>query len=288
MAKRMNKAMIEENKRLAKKANRRMSLQEDNERYERGYQKAQQFLGEKSRFYTGENYTSQREIRKANTALKKYLSTETTTKTGYENALKNGVFDRQNNRIKYYDFDMASSLSYDDKLALYQKGAKTANKRMDLLENNEHTKFAYSKAETFTKSAFNKDRFYTGKLFESEQKLDRAIQHLYEFLNSRSSTLSGIKAIDRQRVASIIDNDNGVEIEQKDSDKLYDFLQEKQFKALVKYGDSATVMEDFVLALKEGFSKEEIMKDFEKWTSEEKTIDELEEKWKIERYKIVK
>lgn len=257
--------LIKEQQRLAKRANVRMKAQETKGTIESSYKQAQAFLGERNRFYEGKKWDNKEELEKQIHALNTYLQSGTSTISGYR---------REHEKITYND---ARTLSYDDKRKLYKREVAKANARLNTLESKDFdVSHAYDRATAFTRAENKTKRFKTISKIKNEEELNRNLMHVLDFINSKGSTIRGIKSTNRIRVD--IFRDKGVNISKGNERQFNDFLDSMQLKALKKYGgDSETFIEDFAKALERGFTPDEINAQFTEFMNGEKTIDEIEE-----------
>lgn len=124
--------------------------------------------------------------------------------------------------------------------------AKRANSALRRLEKAGFTRYAYDRAISYTESEFGMNRFTTSRhKLPWIEDLQINIQEMSTFLSSKSSTISGNKAIDK----SIVDafRAKGVNIPQGQENEFIDLIASDDFETLKKtYVDSGTIIMDMV------------------------------------------
>lgn len=242
---------IKELQKLARKANARMRQQLKNDRVETGYRHAEMFLVEHKldKFYAGTKY-KESEIEPTLKVIKDYLATPTTTAKGYKKEIEIPM--------------MKLKMTYDQKVKYAQKLAKRANARLKTLENNNINYYAYEHAEYYNKvMGREKNRYYTGKKYKDKETLNRQINEMERFLDMETSTPKGIEKLNAKRIKTF--KEKGFDIQENDIPVFVDFLSSNQLSNLSKYGDSSTIIEDFITALHERSSVTDIQKDFNEY-----------------------
>ena len=104
--------------------------------------------------------------------------------------------------------------------------------------------------------------------------LKQEILELERFLNSVTSTLTGYKELEKQRVR--VFRDYGLEV--KDTQEFFDFLNSEIYKQLANKSISSDILQEFydTVKSKKDAKKEEIQKALEKFRGGNiDTIDEL-------------
>ena len=95
--------------------------------------------------------------------------------------------------------------------SIRRKLAKRANQRLRVLEANKLTKNAYRVAIHYTQQTRGKDRFSEAKMVKADMRyLKQEILELERFLNSVTSTLTGYKKLEQQRLK--VFRDYGLEV----------------------------------------------------------------------------
>lgn len=124
--------------------------------------------------------------------------------------------------------------------------AKRANSALARLEKAGFTRYAYDRAISYTESEYGMTRFTTSRQkLPWIEDLQINIQEMSKFLSSKSSSISGNKAIDK----SIVDafRKKGVEIPKGQENEFIDLIASDDFETLKKiYVDSGTIIMDMV------------------------------------------
>lgn len=242
---------LKELQKLARKANARMRQQLKNDRVETGYRHAEMFLVEHKldKFYAGTKY-KESEIEPTLKVIKDYLATPTTTAKGYKKEIEIPM--------------MKLKMTYDQKVKYAQKLARRANARLKTLENNNINYYAYEHAEYYNKAMGRENnRYYTGKKYKDKETLNRQISEMERFLDMETSTPKGIEKLNAKRIKTF--KEKGFDIQENDIPVFVDFLSSNQLSNLSKYGDSSTIIEDFITALHERSTVTVIQKDFNEY-----------------------
>lgn len=124
--------------------------------------------------------------------------------------------------------------------------AKRANNALSRLEKAGFTRYAYDRAISYTESEYGMTRFTTSRQkLPWIEDLQINIQEMSTFLSSKSSTVTGNKAIDK----SIIDafRSKGVVIPKGQENEFIDLIASDDFETLKKsYVDSGTIIMDMI------------------------------------------
>lgn len=156
------------------------------------------------------------------------------------------------------------------------KYARIANKRLKRLEDAGRDVYAYTTATLYTQRTRGSNRFSTSKRFsESAEVLMRDIEALTTFLNQRTSTISGQKTLEREKIQTF-EKKLGRRID--NPQEFWNFLSGSSFQDLrgARRGDSNYFVDFYVRASDEGYSTEEINKLLDEYRrGEVKGIDEL-------------
>lgn len=223
-------------------------------------------------------------------------------------------------------YDEIRTMSKRNKIEIAQALSKRANTRLKSLEKNGYDKdtWAYGKAQRYISAqGRTNNRFYEGSKnygdIDNERvqgDLNRQIQEVLTFLNSTTSTKKGIDDMLQRRYETFSKNQNFEEKfnlskpEPKDYktkkdynqakkeylmevnkhyEQFYDFVKSKQLELMKKQGgDSSTYMEDFVRALQQGYSVNEIMEQYAEYTNTSITFDEVQEKYERAEWQLAK
>ena len=159
------------------------------------------------------------------------------------------------------------SISTRELRELRNRLAQVANRRLRAIEKasssisgQAYTEYgAYEKAEEYLER-FGKRRFTAkdttnSKNKMSRSKLQREVVELQAFLNSKTSTVRGYRAVERQRVRTF----QGKGIQFADTKEFYDFLNSGEFAGLRKALSSDKIVEKYD-EMRESMSHEQIMK----------------------------
>ena len=185
-------------------------------------------------------------------------------------------------KVVAYDIDLRrNDIDIDKVRTIRRKLAKRANQRLRVLEKNKLTKNAYRVAMRYTQQTRGKDRFSEAKMVKADLKyLRQEILELERFLNSVTSTLSGYKELEKQRLK--VFRDFGLEV--KDTHEFFDFLNSEIYKQLANKAISSDILQEFydTVKSKKEAKREEIQKALEKFREGNiDTIDELYEEFDL-------
>lgn len=175
------------------------------------------------------------------------------------------------------DYDVIKDMSQDEKIELVKKLSKRANVRLANLERNEldNDTWAYGKAKRFLNNQDRK-RFYEGKKFNSLRELNRQLQEVTYFLNAKSSTIRGIKQMEKERYATFAKNHD---LDKTHMEDYYTFLQSEQFGLLRRTLDSETLFDDLALALQQGVDIKTLEEQYAEFTNTNITFEKVQEKY---------
>lgn len=125
---------------------------------------------------------------------------------------------------------------------------KTANQALTRLEKSGFTRYAYSRAVSYTETITGKSRFTTSeKYLEDVGDIVRNIRELKTFLNSKSATVSGNRQIDKEILETF--ELKGIRIPKESQDEFFDFLNSDEWEILKKdYVGSDQLVEDIARA----------------------------------------
>lgn len=272
-------------KKMAKRANVRISLLEESGIINKSYYDAQDYNFEqgklKNRFYEGTKYETNAEAKEAYTALTNLLNSQGSTLHGIEQGIQNKVQQYVENGI--FDYKKFSGMSEKEKIYASKEASKQANKQLKQLEKEGLTKFAYEVAEHYNETTGrDKNRFYTGGKFKKEKDIEIHLQNVTTFLNSKTATPEGYKQISVDRLNAF--RDKGINIPQGKEKEFYDFLSSAQFKSLGKYADSNQIIETYVDARNAGVDADTINNEFINFMNDDLTFDEVQEKLKVAKW----
>ena len=159
------------------------------------------------------------------------------------------------------------SISTSELRDLRNRLASVANQRLRAIEKassnisgQAYTEYgAYEKAEEYLER-FGKRRFTAKDTTNSKNKMSRSelqreVVELQGFLNSKTSTVRGYRAVERQRVRTF----QGKGIQFADTKEFYDFLNSGEFAGLRKALSSDKIVEKYD-EMRESMSHDEVMK----------------------------
>ena len=136
--------------------------------------------------------------------------------------------------------------AYNELVARNSALAKRANSALRRLEKDGITRWSYDRAISYTESEYGMKRFTTSRTkLPDIADLQINIQEMSKFLASKSSTVSGNKAID----LSVIDafRAKGINIPKNEESEFLDLIASDDFETLKKsYVDSGTIMMELV------------------------------------------
>lgn len=158
---------------------------------------------------------------------------------------------------KTYDFEEIMSLTDEQKRQVIPQLASVANQRLRELEKQGETRWAYErviKDLALPKGVTPRFSYSTTKL-KRKAALDNYLSSILRFLNSESSTVTGIRAINKRRVEAF--KEKGYTI--KDEALFIDFLKSGIFTTLANVAASEFILEDIDLAMEQGYTLDEIM-----------------------------
>lgn len=174
---------------------------------------------------------------------------------------------------KQFDIEMIMNASDEQKRQWLPELAKTANSRLKTLENRGKTQWAYERVLKDLRTPKDElPRFQYQVKGLTETQLNNRLSDILRFLSSRTSTASGVKEIERERLSGF--KDRGFELSNEESFK--QFLYSSQFEALKAYGDSDLILEDFDQALSEGYNMTEIMESYQEFMDTDLGLNEVE------------
>ena len=269
----MNKEeKIKEYKKLAKRANVRISALQHNHLDK--YNSASNYLvriGREKFPETGKPFFTDDLLNEAFTEVQNFLNNKTSTLTGIgKNTRKSGI-------KTVYDYETLKKMTYEDKVEQARKLSNIANSRMKTLEKNNVDYYAIEKAKHFLNS-MGRETFYTGHNYNSKKELRMTLQALTTFINSKSSTMRGLKEIRKERVTTFSQK-FGVDLTNKDDERnFFEFLNSQQFLALSGFADSEDVVDDFAQALKQGYTSEEIHAQYQEFLINDMTFEQVAER----------
>ena len=175
----------------------------------------------------------------------------------------------------------AADLSAASAASVLRQLAKRANQRLVRLERAGQTQYAYGIAKKYLQD-IGRNRFAeTEKRIKnlSRSQLSSEINAAIEFLTAKTSTLSGIKAVQKSAVDRL--RAMGYNIDNGD---FFAFLKSDEYKAALRKITSDEIMRQLDEALYTGVSLDTIIADYRDYLSGEKTFQEIEKSEKTGAY----
>lgn len=160
------------------------------------------------------------------------------------------------------------------KQAQAKKLAKIAQRRINNLRKEKLYTYGLKESEEYFKRKGLKN--FTTKIESfSDAELNGYLQQLENFLGYETSTKRGTKKVFNRVMNNLAEN--GVDVSKIDKHDFFQFLYSNQFQQLRKTIDSNVLIEDFKNAQEQGFSVDEIMKQYEQHILNGLTIDEIQD-----------
>ena len=177
----------------------------------------------------------------------------------------------------------AADLSAASAASVLRKLAKRANQRLVRLERAGQTQYAYGIAKKYLQD-IGRNRFAeTEKRIKnlSRAQITGEINAAIEFLTAKTSTLSGIKAVQKSAVDRLRAMGYNV-----DNGDFFAFLKSDEYKAALRKITSDEIMRQLDEALYTGVSLDTIIADYRDYLSGEKTFQEIEKSEKTGAYML--
>ena len=177
----------------------------------------------------------------------------------------------------------AADLSAASAASVLRQLAKRANQRLVRLERAGQTQYAYGIAKKYLQD-IGRNRFAeTEKRIKNltRSQLTSEINAAIEFLTAKTSTLSGIKAVQK----SAVDRLRGMGYNVDNGD-FFAFLKSDEYKAALRKITSDEIMRQLDEALYTGVSLDTIIADYRDYLSGEKTFQEIEQSEKTGAYML--
>ena len=177
----------------------------------------------------------------------------------------------------------AADLSAASAASVLRQLAKRANQRLVRLERAGQTQYAYGIAKKYLQD-IGRNRFAeTEKRIKnlSRAQLTGEINAAIKFLTAKTSTLSGIKAVQNSAVERLRAMGYNV-----DNGDFFAFLKSDEYKAALRKITSDEIMRQLDEALYTGVSLDTIIADYRDYLSGEKTFQEIEKSEKTGAYML--
>ena len=165
----------------------------------------------------------------------------------------------------------------EDKAKEVSRKAHKANQRIRNLRKNNIDYYAVEDVNYYL-DVVERNFFYEGKKYSNDEELKRVEEVLDKFLNSKTSSARYVKSLNKFRQLNL--KSHGLDVKDENIPDFYDFLKSSEFKAYTRYGDSGVIMATFNQALEQGFTPNEIKREFNKWIeNDDLYIDDVQEKF---------
>ena len=175
----------------------------------------------------------------------------------------------------------AADLSAASAASVLRQLAKRANQRLVRLERAGQTQYAYGIARKYLQD-IGRNRFAeTEKRIKNltRSQLIGEINAAIEFLTAKTSTLSGIKAVQKSAVDRLRAMGYNV-----DNGDFFGFLKSDEYKAALRKITSDEIMRQLDEALYNGVLLDTIIADYRDYLAGEKTFQEIEKSEKTGAY----
>jgi hypothetical protein len=266
-------------KRMAKRANVRLSLLEEKQQTSGLYNEVRQSLADEGRnkFYEGLKYTGE-QIKKAFNKLSSFLNNESSTLGGVKQRVIDKIHEVE--AKGNFDYNDLNGMTTQEKIYASQYLATEANRKLAKMEKADVETHASREAEHYNKATGRKkNRFYRGTKFETADDLNTHLQTIMRFNNSKTSTIGGSADEQASRINKF--RDLGILIPMGKEKEFFDFLSSEQFKKMGANDDSTQIAKVYVKARKAGYDVKDITEEFANYLNKNLSLDEVEERLKI-------
>lgn len=156
--------------------------------------------------------------------------------------------------MKQYDYESISNMTLQQKKQAVKKLAQVANRRLLNLEKSGMTQYAYASVKDRLHTKKGKPRFDTNLSRKNTFDVNREFYMLEEFLNKKTSTVTGAKkaharvlqSLKKDRVDDFGIFRRGLNLNTENISDFFLFLQTKEYENLKKYVSSEDIQEFFV------------------------------------------
>lgn len=127
--------------------------------------------------------------------------------------------------MKRYDIDFRGEfLTIDELNSTRLRYARIANERLRALEKAGRAYWAYDVAVSYTQRTRGRNRFNQKKVWSgTKEGLLHELEELQSFLNMKTSTLTGSKAVE-QRIVNTFQQSHGIDIDRIGRSDFFNFL----------------------------------------------------------------
>lgn len=182
-------------------------------------------------------------------------------------------------REKQIMWDVLDEFTPSQLRKVLPKLAKRANTRLRALEKSGYKKNAYRYAQQASLRD-EKPRFKEGVKTLTPQQIRREYRLLKQFLNARTSTISGQKKIEAEREKFFQEIADKLKLNlnfSEKSDEFFEFLNGKDYENIIKYLDSHQVVDTILEWEDNGADFEEMAEAFEEFLQGKKTFYEMKQ-----------
>lgn len=200
-------------------------------------------------------------------------------------AIRCNTMDKKENKemARKYELDISKFTTFSQLEAKREQLARIANTRLRALEKAGRDYWSYDSAVNYTQATRGTNRFSNAKHWRgTEEGLVSEIQRLLNFLNSKSSTVSGSKAIE-----SRIHNTFKARGRNLDNPReFFNFLNSSYYKKLSnKYISSDKLQEYFDRRITDGDTVESIHEELQLFL--DGTIEDVDELFTRSGYSLI-
>lgn len=165
------------------------------------------------------------------------------------------------------------SLTDAEARAAYSRMRSVANKRLAALGRSK-----YANTQAFIRNAGKYTRLSTIEKSTDPSKPSRELAYkladLYKFLNTKSGSVTGQRAIEKSAIDTL--NERGFGFINLGNIKNFgEYMEEARQRGLVKIYGSERVASMYPVAERKGFDPKEILSDFEFWNNNRKKLEEM-------------
>lgn len=272
----ISKEKMDDYLKKAKRANTRIKALEVNNLSD--YNTAYNYLESRGRkrFLEGKNFENEAIFERAYKEVNYFLESATTVKEAKQLAKTEQNYQEKKIELNY---NKLKRMGRTEKENLSRKLAQKANGRIRTLRKNDINYYAMEHVNYFLDQQ-GRENFYTGRNFESEEELNRQLYELTNFLNSKSSTMTGLKEVRNKRINTLSSKYN-IDISTKQKEKLFfEFLSSEQFKQLCKYADSEDILDDVSAAMQDGEGISQIQEEYQDFliNNQDMTFEQIAER----------
>jgi len=276
----------QELKKLTKRANVRLSLLEEKDTINLAYRQAYQFNinedREKNRFSEKSRYKDKEEKLKTFEAVSSFLKHQSSTLKGVEIDVKTKIKDMT--KQGQIDTTVIKKMSKQEQKYAVKYISELSNKKLEKLEKAKITQYAYGMADYYNNPSNDKSK---KNRFDNKAKKGAEIgiqlDNMIHFYNAPTSTKKGYNDTIKKRLNAF--EEKGVLVPKRREKEFFDFLSAEEFTKMGERASSDQVIETFNEARDSGLSAKAIMKKFHEYLDTNMTIDQLQEKLGVAKWR---